>query len=440
MQGAHAAYIDHYHSRVAEHLPGLELGWLNRRRRDALARFAAGGFPTLRQEEWRYTNVAPIERRLFDLVPAEPGRLTPADIAPWRIEGTDCLVFVDGWFDHALSRLPEAVGAALIGPLSAVLGSDPEWVERHLGKALTHEEHGFLHFNTAWFSDGAVLRVPAGANLERPLLLLFISSRPDAVATTRNLVVVEQNATAEVIETHVGMAGGNTLGASVSEVVVGEGASLAWTKLQNEHARAYHFGGFYAEQRPASVLRHRHYAFGGLLARSEVHTRLARAATAHLDGLYVGAGRQHLDSHTRIDHLEPDTTSRERYKGIVDQRARGVFQGRIVVHPDAQRSDAEMNNRNLVLSDEAEADTKPQLEIHADDVKCAHGVAIGQLDERAVFYLCSRGVDQVAARNLLTFAFANEMVEKIERPALRQAVLELLLERFPQANVEKDWL
>jgi Fe-S cluster assembly protein SufD len=211
-------------------------------------------------------------------------------------------------------------------------------------------------------------------------------------------------------------------------------------KLQAEAQQAYHFGGLYVQQAAHARFTQHNFAFGGLVARTDVHTDLAQAAECELNGLYSGIGRQHVDNHTRIQHLQAFAISRERYKGILDGRSRGVFQGRVVVAEHAQKTDSQMHNRNLLLSNDAEADTKPQLEIYADDVKCAHGVTVGQLEEKSIFYLQSRGVDVESARNMLTFAFANEMVAKISLPSLHALVLGLLLQRFPQSGVEKDWL
>jgi Fe-S cluster assembly protein SufD len=210
--------------------------------------------------------------------------------------------------------------------------------------------------------------------------------------------------------------------------------------MQSESEKAYHFGGIYIKQAQDARFTHHNFAFGGLLARCDIHTDLDQASECELNGLYLGVKRQHLDNHTRINHTKPHAISREMYKGVLDGRARGVFQGRVIVAEDAQKTDSQMNNRNLLLSDDAEADTKPQLEIYADDVKCGHGVTVGQLDEKSIFYLQSRCVDEETARNMLTFAFANEMVDKIKIKSLHDKVLEQVLARFPQEDVDKGWL
>jgi Fe-S cluster assembly protein SufD len=226
----------------------------------------------------------------------------------------------------------------------------------------------------------------------------------------------------------------------VTEITLRENAGLEHTKLQAESSRSYHFGGIYAKQQPASRFCQQHAAFGGLIARTEIHSLLGQGADCELNGLFMASGRRHLDTHTLIRHVEARANSREQYRGIAAERGRGVFAGRIVVDKDAQKTDAAMSSRNLLLSEDAEIDSKPQLEIHADDVKCAHGVTIGQLDAEAVFYLESRGIDRTAARNMLTFGFANEMVEKIRHDGLRQQVRDLVLANLPGAEIRGDWL
>jgi Fe-S cluster assembly protein SufD len=244
----------------------------------------------------------------------------------------------------------------------------------------------------------------------------------------------------EIIETFVGLEEHAYLVDAVTEVFIGRNAGLSLYKLQNETAKAFHFGGAYVKQDREGRLNHYSYSFGGMLTRNEIHVDLGQAAECNLFGLYIGVKRQHVDNHTRINHLSPHGRSRELYKGVLDQRARGVFQGRVIVYEDAQKTDSEMNNRNLLLSEHAEVDAKPQLEIYADDVKCAHGVTVGQLDDKSVFYLQARGVDAVTARNMLTFAFANEMVDKVDVESFKTQVLEQLLEHFPQTGIVREWL
>jgi len=275
--------------------------------------------------------------------------------------------------------------------------------------------------------------------LEKPVQVLHVATRADVLTATRTVIIADEMADAKVIETFVGLDNAY-LSAAVTEVFVGVNAGITLYKVQCESEKAYHFGGTYVKQARDARFTHHNFAFGGLLARCDIHADLDFASECELNGLYLGVKRQHIDNHTRINHLKPQAFSRELYKGVLDDRARGVFQGRVIVAVDAQKTDSQMNNRNLLLSDDAEADTKPQLEIYADDVKCGHGVTVGQLDEKSIFYLQSRCIDEETARNMLTFAFANEMVDKIKIKGLHDRVLEQVLIRFPQEGVEKNWL
>jgi Fe-S cluster assembly protein SufD len=425
---------------IAPTLPGADLPWLSRRRANALAQFSAGGFPSPREEEWRYTNVSAIEKKLFTpIAAASESVLDKAWLDSYRLQGAWSVVLLNGRFSAELSRLhglPETV--SVLG-IADALAKHPEVVESHLGKAVEDGEHGFVAFNTAWFTDGLFVHIPAKQVLAKPLQLLHVMTEAGALAATRHLIVAETMSQAEIVETYIGTDCAY-LTAAVGEVFVGANATLALYKLQAESEKAYHFGGTYVAQARDAHFAHHNFAFGGLLARCDIHADLDHASECILNGLYVGGKRQHIDNHTRINHLQPHAISRELYKGILDERARGVFQGRVIVAEDAQKTDSEMNNRNLLLSNDAEADTKPQLEIYADDVKCGHGVTVGQLDEKSVFYLRSRCVDEDTARNMLTFAFANEMVDKIKIRELHDLVLGELLQRFPQQGVEKAWL
>ncbi|TAK62984.1 Fe-S cluster assembly protein SufD [Methylobacter sp.] len=425
---------------IASSLPGQTLPWLRALRAEALAQFAEQGFPSPREEEWRYTNVSGIEKKLF----APSADITVGDIntdwlKSYQIENAWVLVLVNGHFSAEFSVLTDLPEAVSVMSMADALAKQPAQVEKYLGLAASQSEHGFIAFNTAWFSDGLFVHVPSKLVLDRPIQLLHIVTGDDAMATTRNIIIADEMAEAKVIETFVGNDSAY-LTASVTEVFVGQNADLTLYKMQSESEKAYHFGGSYIKQARDARFTHHNFAFGGLLARSDIHADLDHASECELNGLYLGIKRQHIDNHTRINHLKPYAISRELYKGVLDDRARGVFQGRVIVAIDAQKTDSQMNNRNLLLSDDAEADTKPQLEIYADDVKCGHGVTVGQLDEKSIFYLQSRCVDEETARNMLTFAFANEMVDKVKIRGLHDMILEQLLTRFPQEGVNKEWL
>jgi len=425
---------------IAPVLPGQALPWLKALRAKALMVFSAHGFPSPREEEWRYTNVSGIEKKLFSpSLSLTAGDLDSEWLKSYQLEDTWFVVLVNGHFSAELSVLDGLPEAVSVMSMADALVKQPDKVEKYLGTAADQSEHSFIAFNTAWFTDGLFVHVPVKQVLDKPIQLLHIVTGGDGMATTRNIIIADEMAEAKIIETFVGIDNAY-LTAAVTEVFVGQNADVTLYKMQSESDKAYHFGGSYIKQARDARFTHHNFAFGGLLARSDIHVDLDHASECELNGLYLGVKRQHIDNHTRINHLKPYAISRELYKGVLDDRARGVFQGRVIVAIDAQKTDSQMNNRNLLLSDDAEVDTKPQLEIYADDVKCGHGVTVGQLDEKSIFYLQSRCVDEETARNMLTFAFANEMVDKIKIRSLHDIVLEQVLARFPQEGVNKEWL
>jgi len=406
----------------------------------AAAQFLEQGFPSVRDEEWRYSNVSVLEKQAFvPVLASEIAVSIAADVAKHQLDDCWVMVFVDGHYAEALSNvagLPDSVQAM---SLAQAIVKQPEQVYEYLGQVADNQTVGFTAFNSAWFSDGAFLQIAKNTQLEKPVQLLHIVTSAHVMANTRHLVILEQGAEAHVIETFVGAAEQYAT-VSVMEAFVAQNAGLSVYKNQLEGAKAAHLAGIYVQQARDSRFGHYNFAFGGLLARSEVHTNLHQAAECDLNGLYLGVKRQTLDNHTRIHHLEPHAISKELYKGVLNDKSRGVFQGRVIVAEQAQKTDSDMHNHNLLLSDNAEADTKPQLEIYADDVKCAHGITVGQLDEKSIFALQSRGIDETSAKNMLTFAFANEMVDKIELPGLHEKILTEVLNRFPQAGIDQAWL
>ena len=428
------------YAKFADALPGQSVAWLKLLRQDAAQQFSAHGFPSLREEAWRYTNVSAIEKKLFSpATSTEIGAIDIDSLNQHLLADAWSVVLVDGHFSASLSMLDGVPDSVTVMNMANALEQKSELLESYFSQAVAAKEHGFVAFNTAWFSDGLFLHVPAKQVLTRPIQILHVVTQAGFMANTRDIIVLEESAEAKVLETFVGCEEAYC-SAAVMEVSLAQNADLTLYKLQMEGEKAYHFGGTYVKQARDSRFTHHNFAFGGLLARNDIHTDLNQAAECDLNGLYLGIKRQHIDNHTRINHLQPHAISHELYKGVLNQRAKGVFQGRVLVAEQAQKTDSMMNNRNLLLSDDAEVDTKPQLEIYADDVKCAHGVTVGQLDEQSIFYLQSRCVDKQTARNMLTFAFANEMVQKIKLADLHDQVLEQLLIRFPQVGIQHDWL
>ena len=407
-------------------------------RQAAFARFAELELPTTQDEDWKYTSLAPLAQIRFE--PAGKEKLLPTIEQLDRLAGGPAgdgvvrLVFVDGRHRPELSSRVAGAGGAFIGSLRAALAGQPELVERELARHADYQRDALTALNTAFIEDGAFIQVPSGAVLPAPIHLLFVSTAQGkpTLSQPRNLIVLGAGSEATVIETWAGLSDEVYLTNAVTEVVLGDNARLDHYKLQEEGARAFHIALTQVQHGRDSRFNSHSVALGAALARNDLRALFAREGSeCTLNGLYLATGKQHLDNRTLIDHQSPRCTSRELYKGVLDGQSRGVFSGRVLVRHGAQKTDASQTNKNLLLSDEALVDTKPQLEIFADDVKCAHGAAVGQLDENALFYLRSRGIGQEAAKGLLTYAFASEMVNLIPLLPLRAQVRDLVTSRLP---------
>jgi Fe-S cluster assembly protein SufD len=408
--------------------------WLPGVRRAAIDRFAAVGFPGSRDEEWRFTPVAPIAQTVFR--PAGPGVVTRAALDPFLFGHAEWpqLVFVNGKFTPELSVLPMLPVGVRLGNLASALSTDGEMLERHLTRHAGPEITPFAALNTAFMRDGALVYVPPETVLKDPVHLLFVTS-PDAggtVAHPRNLVVIERGARASVVESYVTLAeGARYFTNAVTEVVSGEDAWTEHTRIQRESELAYHVGLTHVDQARGSHYRSFTLAMGGAIARHNLHVRLnAPGIETLMYGLYLTRGEQVVDNHTAIYHDHPNCNSWEVYKGVLDDRSRAVFNGKVFVKPEAQKTDAKQTNRNLLLSATAKVDTKPQLEIFADDVKCTHGATVGFLDPLGLFYLRSRGIPTAAARKILTYAFAAEVVDEVALAPVRDELNRLVLARL----------
>ncbi|MHC4429107.1 MAG: Fe-S cluster assembly protein SufD [Planctomycetota bacterium] len=420
------------------HSPGG--GALEATRRAAFERFTTLGFPSTKHEEWRFTNVTPIAKTAFALAGPDGPAVRASDLE--RVEPIPGdwprFAFVDGHLaEHLSSRkgLPETVTA---GGLAGAMTGGTGAAQRHLTRHAPYEEHPFTALNTAFMADGALIHVPAGTVLEHPIDLLFVSTGgPDPlVAHPRNLIVVEPGSQVTIIERYAGLGGGPSLTNAVTEVVAGEDSVVDYYKIGRESTQAYHIGAMHIHQARNSTVSCHTVTIGGALVRNDITTVLdGEGGHCTLNGLYLASRRQHVDNHLRVEHARPHCDSREYFKGILHDQARAVFTGRIVVHKDAQKTDAKQTNMNLLLSEDAQVDTKPQLEILADDVKCTHGATIGQIDEEAIFYLRSRGLDEAMARDLLVFAFAEESLELIKPLPLRRQLQDELLDRLPQGRL-----
>jgi Fe-S cluster assembly protein SufD len=402
-----------------------DASWLAQLRQASFQQFAEDGFPRPRSQGWRHTNVLPLARMAFEVEREGAASVDPTDLP--TIEGVPTrVVFVDGRLDEALSTLPNRDGVR-VSSLREALASGAEVVRTALAEETDSPNGSFVALNTAFMEDGAVVVVDPGVQVEAPIHLVFATTETGAPATThlRNLVVAGRHGEVSIVEHYVGLTDDTTFTNAVTSVRCAEGAIVDHTRVQEEGADAWHIGEVRAYQARDSHFTSFCFAVGARLSRTSIHAVLDGAGTeCALYGLYLGRDRQHLDHTTLIEHRSPHGTSREVYKGILDDRARGVFTGMVKVHPDAQKTSAEQSNRNLLLSDRAHADSEPQLEIHADDVKCAHGSAIGRLDTDALFYLRSRGIDARQANALLTRAFAGELVDLVQHPGVRKAVEE----------------
>jgi Fe-S cluster assembly protein SufD len=413
-----------------------EPGWLTSRRASAAARLASEGFPTTRDEDFRFTNLAPITTKAYPAADVPPGR---ASLEALRAEasvpglGAHELVFVNGRFAPELSTADGLPAGVSLTNLASTLGADPALVEPLWGRTIKFDMKGFTALNTALAADGAVLVIGPDVVLERPIHFVFLSSAPAPFgAHIRNLVKIGRHAQVRIIESYLGEAGQEYFTNAITEVEGGEGSNVEYCRVQRESAAAYHVSGTHLHLGRSAVFASESLSLGGAIVRNDVNAVLdAEGISCTVNGLYLVDGDRLVDNHTTIDHAKPHCESHELYKGILDGRARGVFNGKIFVRQDAQKTDAKQTNQVLLLSDDATIDTKPQLEIFADDVKCTHGATIGQLDATQMFYLKSRGIGEEHARAILLHAFAADIVERIEVEALRAHLQNLLLERLP---------
>jgi len=428
--------------------PPNEPAALAERREQALSRFLELGFPTTRHEEWRFTSVAPIADQAFALA-APPTAACPVDVDPFRFHGVCAaeLVFVDGYYAPSLSTRAALLGGARAGSLAAAIAGRVAEVEPHLARVALFERAPFVALNTAFFADGAFVHVPAHTVLEHPVHVLFVSTggnghnavrasgppsqhwpagsqgEPALMSHPRVLAVLGDNSQASIVETYAGPDGARYFTSPVTEIVLGQNAVLDHYKLQRESAEAYHVGSIYLRTARSANCASHSVSLGGALVRNDVMAVLGgEGGECTLSGLYLADGHRLVDNHTTIDHAMPHCGSREMYKGILAGRARGVFNGKIIVRPDAQKTDAKQTNRALLLSEDAQINSKPELEIFANDVKCTHGAAVGQLDEDAVFYLRSRGLGLAEARHMLIHAFLGDVLQRMPLAPVREGI------------------
>lgn len=414
-------------------LPGAGVPWISRMRSKAISEFQQQGFPDTRVEDWKYTDLRGLKRHVFSPSIAS-GIPHTSDLQPWLFNHDPMhrLVFVDGRFAPELSPRQTWPDGITLTSLATVMEHGPDEIVNLLGRTIGTGRPGFDTMNTAFLQDGALLRLEQDALLAQPVHLLFISTgQTDCMTTVRNIIHAGPGSTATVIESWVALNDAGSLTNTITELILDERAELQHYKLEEEGASVTHIGGLYAQQDRNSHLEAHGITLGGRLVRNELQVDLnGHGAKCTLNGLTLTHSQQHVDNNTRIEHHQPQASSNELYKGILDDRSRTVFSGRIVVHPGAQQTRAQQNNRSLLLSSGAEADARPQFEIYADDVQCSHGCTVSRLDADALFYLRSRALDDASAHSLLVYAFAADVLDRMRLDPVRHYLGQQLAERL----------
>lgn len=414
-------------------LPGQDLPWLQALRQRALTQFSTAGLPAKKQEDWKYTSLWNLSQYPFthQAVASTADAAQVEDLA--LLDDAYRLVIVDGVYVATLSQLDDLPVGLTVRPFSDALDS----VEQQLGQQVALDKVGLTALNTLLMKEGVMVHVAADTVVDKPIELLVINSGVTADLAThlRNMIVLDANAHATVVEHYVGVTDGVNFTNVVSEVVLAEQAELFHYKLQQESHQAFHIATLAAKQAAGSQWHTQNITLGGKLSRNDVHSRLeGEQSHTTMDGLYLLNDEQHADTHTRIDHLVPNTTSNELYKGVLNDECHGVFNGKVIVHQDAQKTDSNQYNHNLLLSRGCAIDTKPEMEIYADDVKCGHGSTVGQLDMDQLFFLRARGLDDVTARSLLTHAFAVDVLARLPSETIRQALSAVIEQRLPRGE------
>ncbi len=426
-------------------LPGSGLAWVEKMRRSGLERFNDLGLPSSKIEEWKYTKLRSLEDTNFQQVHFGNG-VADVEQLPTLFTGEKQIpriVFVNGCLRSDLSNLDNLPDGILVQSLSDSMDYDPDWVRDYLGRIGQMESRPLLALNTAMMNSGVTVRVCKGVVVESPIEMVFVAGLTDEPVAyhPRNLIVLEENSQATLINIHVGLGVGPYFANSVTEVDVGHNAILQHYRVQTENLEGTHTGSMHIRVGRDATYETFCMVAGGRLSRTEAFVRLeGEGGYCRLNGAYLMKGREHCDNTTVIEHVVPHTKCREVFKGVLDDEACGVFQGKIIVHKDAQKSDGHQLSRALLLSDKAEMDAKPELEIYADDVKCSHGATSGQLDESALFYLRSRGIPDALARNMLIQSFMAEVLEEISDETVRDAMANLLMHRLPaQCFLSEEW-
>jgi Fe-S cluster assembly protein SufD len=417
-------YLDSFTS--LQQRTAMQPQWLRTLRENAFGRFCDVGFPTTKDEDWRFTSVAAISQQTFAPSPENSVRPNLESLRPFLIPDAACrMVFVNGKFAADLSDREQLPAGIEAGSLAEAIQKNSGALEAHLGRYVDTQRDAFCSLNTAFLEDGGYIRIGQGIVSDAPIHLLYVSTESDGpqMVHPRNLVIAERNAQASIVEEHVSLSDGILFANAVTEIVAAENSVVSYHMVERENRKTSHISTLRIQQaRNANVSSHS-VLIGGALVRNNVHPVLAgEGGECLINGLFLGDDRQHMDNYMMVEHASPHCASHQFYNGILDGHSHGVFHGRILVHKDAQKTDAKQTNRNLLLSDDAQIDTKPQLEIYADDVKCTHGATIGQIEENSLFYLRSRGLDEASAREMLLLAFAGECLIRIQPGPIRKYV------------------
>jgi Fe-S cluster assembly protein SufD len=421
MKNTKDLYISNFKA-LEESLNGLSKSPFHDLRKKAMEKFGQFDFPTTKNEDWKYTNVSAIHN--FDFTASSNVKVTKEELKKHLIPGLDAnlVVLVNGHYSRELSNIKEKASGVIIDSFQNVLKSSLELVLKYFGK-YAEIDNGFVALNTAFANDGVVIFVPHDTVVEKPVFILNLTGSTDSyvLSQPRNLVIAEKNSKLSIVDLFHSISDKETLTNVVNEVIVGEGAHVEMYKIQDENHKAFHFNRTQSHQSANSTFTIYNVTLGGQLVRNDSNVVLdAENCTGNLYGLYLTEGTQHVDNHTLIDHAKPHCQSNELYKGVLNDKSRGVFNGKVFVRKDAQKTNAYQSNKAILLTDEATIDTKPQLEIYADDVKCSHGAAIGQLDYEAVFYLRSRGISEEMAKTVLIRAFADDIFDLIPSEPLHE--------------------
>ncbi len=426
-------YIDNF-GKFEHSLNGGASSPIHKIRKEAISKFSKLEFPTTRNEEWKYTSIAPLLRQAF--VPSEDKHIIKKEqVQKYLFDEMEhsLLVFVNGIFTEELSELKDLPEGVIAGSIDAAIEHHPDIVNKHFSRYADYNEQIFTALSTAFTKDGAFIYIPPGKIIEEPFHILYLSSSPgkNILIQPRNLFVAGQNSQATIIEHYASIDNDVYFTNTVTEIFADENAVLDHIKLQDESRNAFHIARMEVDQERSSNFSSNMISFGAEISRNDLNTRFNdTGGECMLNGLFMIGGAQLFDVHTMIDHAKPNCNSHEHYKGILDETSRGVFNGKVMVRPDAQKTNAFQENNNIILSDNALVNTKPQLEIFADDVKCSHGATIGQIEDEALFYLKSRGIGDKKARGMLIHAFASEVVGSIKVETIRNYLEEILTNKF----------